>query len=475
MDPDISLLFKCPDSGGIPESHVRAEVSPLYDRNTLPGDQVRIDSVWAARCQQNPWLFDRAKFRLHSATLNDGNLLTFHLGLTSYKDFVGTNLAETAWQLREQGRKDFGNSQAYLAEPLGVGAMVHTADDNFVFLRRSLRVGEAPGKVDVPGGHPEPQAVLGVDASVGSLIRHQDLPGDLVVRELFSSVLREIQDEVNLQPAALSRPLLLGIVRNETTAGRCSAEFYVRCSLSSEEVKQRYTLGGPEAQESVSIIFVSREDPDVRLSKALSYALRHGAEKMGLHMSSDGFVDVGEILRLPQFKAWSQEDVERVVESNEKQRFTLCRHPSGGHLQIRANQGHSLQVPELELTALQTLKDFPETVAHGTLLRHWPAIRQHGLSRMGRTHIHLAPGLPGEGAVLSGMRDSSEVAIIIDIPKALADGIAFFRSANGVILTPGNADGLLLPCYFSRALQLRPRRKSEASSWSWAQVQGSER
>ncbi|KAM3825016.1 tRNA 2'-phosphotransferase 1 isoform 1-T1 [Vipera latastei] len=200
------------------------------------------------------------------------------------------------------------------------------------------------------------------------------------------------------------------------------------------------------------------QDPDVRLSKALSYALRHGADELGLHMSSDGFVDVVEILRLPQFKAWSEEDVKRVVETNEKQRFALGRHPSSGHLQIRANQGHSLQVPELDLTPLQTLQDFPETVAHGTLLRHWPAIRQHGLSRMGRAHIHLAPGLPGEGAVLSGMRNSSEVAIIIDIPKALADGITFFRSANGVVLTPGNADGVLLPRYFCRAVQLQPRR-----------------
>uniref|UniRef100_A0A8C5RZV1 Nudix hydrolase 22 n=1 Tax=Laticauda laticaudata TaxID=8630 RepID=A0A8C5RZV1_LATLA len=259
MDPDISLMFKCPAFGGIPESHVRVELSPLYDRHSLPADQAQIDSVWAARCRQNPWLFDGAKFRLHSVKL-DGSILTFHLGLTSYKDFVGTNLAETARQLQEQGHKDFGNSQAYLAEPLGVGAVLHTADDNLIFLRRSLCVGEAPGKIDVPGGHPEPQAVLGNDASVGSLIRHQDLPPDLVVGELFSSVLREIQDEVNLQPETLSRPLLLGIVRNETTAGRCSAEFYVRCSLSSEEVKQRYALGGPEAQESVSIIFVSRED-----------------------------------------------------------------------------------------------------------------------------------------------------------------------------------------------------------------------
>ncbi|XP_061462853.1 tRNA 2'-phosphotransferase 1-like isoform X6 [Rhineura floridana] len=201
------------------------------------------------------------------------------------------------------------------------------------------------------------------------------------------------------------------------------------------------------------------QDPDVCLSKALSYALRHGAQKLGLHMGCDGFVDVAELLRLPQFKLWNLDDVRRVVETNEKQRFAVRLHPSGGHLQIRANQGHSLQVSELELNPLLELSDFPEVVAHGTYLRHWPAIRLSGLSRMGRTHIHLAAGLSGDGAVLSGMRNNCEVAVVIDVTRALADGITFYSSANGVILTPGDANGLLLPCYFREALQLRPRRK----------------
>lgn len=45
-------------------------------------------------------------------------------------------------------------------------------------------------------------------------------------------------------------------------------------------------------------------------------------------------------------------------------------------------------------------------------------------------------------------------------PALCADGIPFFRSANGVILTPGNADGFLLPKYFKEALQLRPTREN---------------
>lgn len=49
--------------------------------------------------------------------------------------------------------------------------------------------------------------------------------------------------------------------------------------------------------------------------------------------------------------------------------------------------------------------------------------------------------------------------MFIDGPLALTDGIPFFCSANGVILTPGNAEGFLLPKYFKEALQLRPTRK----------------
>lgn len=121
-----------------------------------------------------------------------------------------------------------------------MGAALATADDFLVFLRRSRQVAEAPGLVDVPGGHPEPQALCPGDSP-----QHQDLAGELVVRELFSSVLQEICDEVNLPLLTLSQPLLLGIARNETSAGRASAEFYVQCSLTSEQVRKHYLSGDP--------------------------------------------------------------------------------------------------------------------------------------------------------------------------------------------------------------------------------------
>nr|XP_035956273.1 tRNA 2'-phosphotransferase 1 isoform X2 [Halichoerus grypus] len=178
------------------------------------------------------------------------------------------------------------------------------------------------------------------------------------------------------------------------------------------------------------------QDRDVQLSKALSYALRHGALKLGLPMRADGFVPLCALLELPQFHSFSAEDVQRVVDTNRKQRFALQPGEPGTGLLIRANQGHSLQVPELELMPLETPQALPLRLVHGTFWQHWPSI------------------------LLKGMRPNCEVAVFIDGPRALADGIPFFRSANGVILTPGNADGFLLPKYFKEALQLRPTRKS---------------
>ncbi|KAK2100255.1 Uridine diphosphate glucose pyrophosphatase nudt22 [Saguinus oedipus] len=258
MDPEVTLLLQCP-AGGLPQEQVQAELSPAYDRRPLPGGDEAITAIWETRLKAQPWLFDAPKFRLHSATLaptgSRGPQLLLHLGLTSYRDFLGTNWSSSAAWLRQQGATDCGDTQAYLADPLGVGAALATADDFLVFLRRSWQVAEATGLVDVPGGHPEPQALCPGDSP-----QHQDLAGELVVREFFSSVLQEICDEVNLPLLTLSQPLLLGIARNETSAGRASAEFYVQCSLTSEQVRKHYLSGGPEAHESTGIIFVETQN-----------------------------------------------------------------------------------------------------------------------------------------------------------------------------------------------------------------------
>lgn len=61
-------------------------------------------------------------------------------------------------------------------------------------------------------------------------------------------------------------------------------------------------------------------------------------------INPDGFVFVDELLAHGQFRSFAPEDVERVATTNDKQRFKLQNHPESGRLQIRANQGHTVQV-----------------------------------------------------------------------------------------------------------------------------------
>lgn len=74
-----------------------------------------------------------------------------------------------------------------------------------------------------------------------------------------------------------------------------------------------------------------------------------------------------------------------------------------------------VQVKDLELRAVVVdAPDCPQEAVHGSYMTHWPLIHSQGLCRMNRTHIHLAPGLPGEGQVISGAR-LREYWLILDL------------------------------------------------------------
>ncbi|CAG8570111.1 14719_t:CDS:2, partial [Cetraspora pellucida] len=153
----------------------------------------------------------------------------------------------------------------------------------------------------------------------------------------------------------------------------------------------------------------------VKLSKSLSYVLRHHAKDEGLNIRGDGYVKLDDLLRLPKFKGTTFDDIEFVVDNNDKKRFTLTQETYDGVSSwwIRANQGHSIELEEIT-DPLQ----FPEII-HGTYLRNWKNIESQGLSRMQRNHIHFATGLFGDEGVTSGMRKTCDLFIYIDTPKAM--------------------------------------------------------
>ena len=190
---------------------------------------------------------------------------------------------------------------------------------------------------------------------------------------------------------------------------------------------------------------------------------------------------------------------------------------SSSSLSIRATQGHTMSSAntKLEDDSMLTRLDeraaaFVAEAAHGTTTRAWAKIKSEGVRRMRRRHVHMARanhegwsafmtpnateglgfnGLGDEGSseaprtdcvpsgaaetdgeafgvrragdgggvsVISGFRADARVAVWVDVARGVREGVPFFLSANGVVLSPGEGDtGAIPPRLFLRATDLK--------------------
>ena len=186
-----------------------------------------------------------------------------------------------------------------------------------------------------------------------------------------------------------------------------------------------------------------------KVSQTMSWILRHGIIELGLKIDELGRIPLQILLEQKQIRqlGCDEEMVRKIVDTSDKKRFRLDE--VNCVWMIGANQGHSKEIGEQINTdkLMEKITEPVELCVHGTYTKFINSIKQSGLNKMSRTHIHMATGFPSDSQVISGARGSSEVFIVIDMEKALADGIEFYRSANGVILTSG-VNGVLEPKYF---------------------------
>lgn len=190
---------------------------------------------------------------------------------------------------------------------------------------------------------------------------------------------------------------------------------------------------------------------DVNLSKKLSYVLRHGAEKFHLPITSGGYIKLSDLLANRDFRGIKEADIKRIVDNNDKQRFSLDT--LDGELMIRANQGHTISAIQDD-QLLERIYSAPLCV-HGTYMRYWESIHKNGLKRMARNHIHFACKEISSNQAISGMRSNVEVKIYIDFDLAVKEGIPFYLSKNNVILTPGVGEhGTLDRKYFRKVVRI---------------------
>lgn len=166
--------------------------------------------------------------------------------------------------------------------------------------------------------------------------------------------------------------------------------------------------------------------PEVKVSKFLSLVLRHQPEAIGIALDPAGWVEVDVLLAAlaRQGRALDRAQLAEVVASSDKQRFAL----SEDGMRIRANQGHSVEV-ELGLTPQAP----PARLYHGTVGAALASIRQLGLEKRARHHVHLSADR--QTAMKVGGRRGVPVLLVVRAAEMAAAGHVFYCSANGVWLT----------------------------------------
>jgi putative RNA 2'-phosphotransferase len=163
----------------------------------------------------------------------------------------------------------------------------------------------------------------------------------------------------------------------------------------------------------------------VRLSKRLSYVLRHDPASIGLTLDPAGWVDVYELLAAlaAHGTVVSRARIDRLVAESDKQRFAF----DDAGRRIRANQGHSTRV-DLGYAP----RTPPSVLFHGTPVRNLAAIRDEGLTPGARHAVHLSQDERTARRV--GERRGRAVVLRVDAAGMAATGAEFTRSPNGVWL-----------------------------------------
>lgn len=163
-----------------------------------------------------------------------------------------------------------------------------------------------------------------------------------------------------------------------------------------------------------------------KISKYLSLVLRHQPEVLGIELDEAGWTDVAHLLKKMNAagRRCNREQLETVVRDNDKQRFQFNEDGT----RIRATQGHSIDV---ELGYEEATP--PDELVHGTPEKFVELIRESGLKKMQRHHVHLHCDESLASSV--GQRRGKPVILTINSKAMFEAGHKFFVSPNQVWLT----------------------------------------
>jgi RNA:NAD 2''-phosphotransferase len=164
----------------------------------------------------------------------------------------------------------------------------------------------------------------------------------------------------------------------------------------------------------------------IKLSKELSYALRHAPWEYELELDTNGWVDIQQLIdSFKEDKNWANiciEDITKATNSSDKKRHEI----SNG--KIRALYGHS--IPQ---KIVKVAEEPPEILYHGTARRFIDSIMSNGLLPKGRQYVHLSSETDTANLV-GKRRDENPVLLKIAAKLAWDEGVKFYHANDSIWL-----------------------------------------
>jgi len=145
-----------------------------------------------------------------------------------------------------------------------------------------------------------------------------------------------------------------------------------------------------------------KDDKRIKLSKLMSFILRHAPWKFGVEPDEAGFIELDKFLvTIKKIYPWvKKDDIKMVAKLDAKDRFEIRGN------KIRARYGHSYEV------AIDYKEDkSSKTLYHGTSIKNLEKILKEGIKSMKRQFVHLT--IDSEDAYKTALRHDKDVAILL--------------------------------------------------------------
>lgn len=166
----------------------------------------------------------------------------------------------------------------------------------------------------------------------------------------------------------------------------------------------------------------------VKLSKTLSFVLRHNPASHGVIIDKEGWVDINQLIfqvrqRNPQFMAAHIGHIKKIIKSSDKQRFELRGN------KIRAYYGHSAS------QAVEKRPGVPPPILYqGTTPEAKDKILLEGIKPMSRQFVHLSTSRDTARKVAL-RRTRTPVLFMVNAKEAYLNGTKFYLGNEDIWLT----------------------------------------